>query len=96
MPATCLYTLNNQRLSTLTCTGFGSAAAFSGESAYVNNPRATSVAGQGPLPAGRYFIVNRESGGHLGWLYDSVKDAWSNSNRSTWFSLYRNDSAIDD
>ncbi|AGR69525.1 DUF2778 domain-containing protein [Burkholderia pseudomallei] len=96
MPAQCFYTLNNQRLSTFTCAGFGGVPAFSGESSFINKPDATAIAKAGPIPKGRYYIVTRESGGHLGWLYDFIKDQWSNSNRSTWFGLYRNDGVIDD
>ncbi len=51
---------------------------------------------KGPLPKGVYYIVDRESGGHLGWLRDVVKDMGNNTHRADWFALYRNDGKIDD
>jgi hypothetical protein len=47
--------------------------AFSGMSGYENNPAATALTKIGPLPAGRYYIIDRESGGHLGWIRDMIK-----------------------
>ncbi|MCX4156161.1 MULTISPECIES: DUF2778 domain-containing protein [Paraburkholderia] len=96
MPASCSYSLNNQKLSSLVCLGLGAMPAFSGRPAYVNNPADTAIAGNGPIPAGRYYIVGRQSGGHMGWLRDWFMDQLSNSNRTTWFALYRNDGVIDD
>ncbi|MGF6787431.1 DUF2778 domain-containing protein [Paraburkholderia sp. 35.1] len=96
MPAECYFTLNRRLISVLTCKGFGNVSAFSGKPAHVNNPADTAVAESGPLPQGLYYIVDRQSGGHLGWLYDLLKDAWSDVDHSTWFALYRNDGVIDD
>lgn len=80
----------------LTCKGFGNVPAFSGLPAYANNPADTGILKAGPLPTGLYYIVNRQSGGHFGWLYDVIKDKWSGVDHSTWFALYRNDGVIDD
>lgn len=44
----------------------------------------------GPIPIGRYYILNRMSGGKLGWLRDLYQD------RADWLSLYAIDSQIDD
>ncbi|WP_310160351.1 DUF2778 domain-containing protein [Paraburkholderia terricola] len=96
MPASCYFTLNGQKMSSFVCSGFGGVAAFSGRPAYVNNPADTAKAGEGPIPAGRYYIVGRQSGGHMGWLRDWFMDQLSNSQRANWFALYRNDGAIDD
>lgn len=96
MPAQCSFTLNSRSLSILTCKDFGNVVAFSGKPAYVNNPADTAVPDAGPLPRGLYYIVNRESGGRLGWLHDTAKDWWSNVDHSTWFALYRNDGVVDD
>lgn len=37
-----------------------------------------------------YYIVDRESGGLLGWLYDMF------GQQGVWFALYENDGKIDD
>ncbi|WP_179404227.1 DUF2778 domain-containing protein [Burkholderia guangdongensis] len=96
MPVTrCSFVLNGLPMGTLRC-GNMAFPAFSGRGQYTGDPKATDRKNDGPLPKGRYYIVSRESGGHLGWLYDAVKDRFSNANRSTWFALYRNDGVIDD
>ncbi|TCG05106.1 hypothetical protein BZM27_36160 [Paraburkholderia steynii] len=96
MPAECYFSLNSRSISMLTCKGFGNVPAFSGLPAYANNPADTGILKAGPLPTGLYYIVNRQSGGHFGWLYDVIKDKWSGVDHSTWFALYRNDGVIDD
>ncbi|KVD74820.1 hypothetical protein WS62_04300 [Burkholderia sp. ABCPW 14] len=96
MPVECTFVLNHRSLSTLTCPGFGSVPAFSGNGRYINDPGSTAVADKGPLPAGIYYIVDRQSGGHLGWFWDTVKDTALNTHRAEWFALYRNDGQLDD
>lgn len=96
MPVKCTFLLNNQRMSALQCPGLGAVAAFSGDGACIDNPAATAKKDEGPLPKGTYYIVDRQSGGHLGWLWDTVKDALVHSQRNEWFALYRNDGVIDD
>ncbi len=96
MPVECTVVLNKQSLSTLHCPGFGSVSAFSGNGRHINNPDSVAVADKGPLPPGIYYIVDRQSGGHLGWFWDSVKDIGTNTHRADWFALYRNDGKIDD
>ncbi len=44
----------------------------------------------GAIPKGSYYVVDREAGGRLGWLYDRLQ------NKSDWFALYAIDSKIDD
>ncbi|RKE24365.1 uncharacterized protein DUF2778 [Paraburkholderia sp. BL23I1N1] len=96
MPASCYFTLNDQKMSALVCSGIGGMAAFSGKPSYVNNPADTAVESAGPLPTGRYYIVGRQSGGRLGWLWDWIKDTASHVQHDQWFALYRNDGTIDD
>ncbi|CAN7265519.1 DUF2778 domain-containing protein [Trinickia sp. LjRoot230] len=96
MPVKCFFVLNNQPMSMLFCPGVGTLPAFSGKPAYVDNPAATAVAETGPLPKGTYYIVNRESGGRMGWLRDWLKDRASHVHHDEWFALYRNDSVVDD
>lgn len=96
VPFTCTFKLNKQPSSALACPGLGNFAAFSGRDAGRNNPDAVGKEGTGPLPPGTYYIVDRTSGGHLGWLYDVVRSRIYGTDRSRWFALYRNDDVIDD
>ncbi|WP_434116303.1 DUF2778 domain-containing protein [Paraburkholderia caffeinilytica] len=96
MPAECFFTLNRQHMSALFCPGFGSVPAFSGNGRYVNDPGSTSVAKDGPLPTGTYYIVARQSGGRHGPVNDIIADTLNGTHRAEWFSLYRNDGVIDD
>lgn len=89
MPIRCTFSLNNKETSQLYCSGFGAVAAYSGQKWGRDNPRATSTEGIGPLPAGTYYIVDRQSGGMLGWAYD----LWSEygvgtTDRTKWFALW--------
>ncbi|WP_262144388.1 DUF2778 domain-containing protein [Serratia ficaria] len=96
MAADCVFYLNSQRMSTLVCRGFGSVSAFSGNGADRNRPESAAVPFDGPLPKGEYFIVDRESGGRLGWVRDAFQDTLAGTHRAGWFGLYRNDGVIDD
>ncbi|MFP3617622.1 DUF2778 domain-containing protein, partial [Paraburkholderia sp. SIMBA_050] len=59
-------------------------------------PNSTTVPNDGPLPAGVYYIVDRQSGGRMGWLNDFRSDLLAGTHRADWFALYRNDGVIDD
>ncbi|MFT4069017.1 DUF2778 domain-containing protein [Paraburkholderia sp.] len=96
MPVSCTFTLNRRATSMLVCPGFGSVLAFSGHGSYINDPDSTNVAEAGAIPEGMYYIVDRESGGHLGWLRDAIKDIGASTHRTEWFALYRDDGGIDD
>ncbi|HEX8589427.1 DUF2778 domain-containing protein [Pseudomonas sp.] len=94
--AYCTYVLNGEPLSELTCEG-KTYEAFSGNSAtYVNDSRYQDIVNSGPLPLGRYYILDRESGGMMGWIREPVKDLFARTNRSEWLSLYRDDGVVDD
>lgn len=96
MPVACSFILNRRSMSTFLCPGFGSVAAFSGMEPYVDDPDATVVQKKGPLLKGTYYIIDRESGGRLGWLYDLASDLSNGTRRGEWFALYRSDATIDD
>jgi hypothetical protein len=96
MTASCFFSLNGQNLSSLVCQGLGSMPAFSGKPGYLNDPAKVAVADNGPLPPGRYYIVDRQSGGRLGWLKEWTADRAAPINRNQWFALYRIDGKIDD
>jgi hypothetical protein len=93
----CTYVLNDESMSRLVCDGV-SYDAFSGDTAenYVNKVRYQDVPKLGPLPLGKYYILDRESGGRMGWLIQPIKDLSAGTDRSQWFSLYRDDGVIDD
>jgi hypothetical protein len=95
MGLSCTFKLNGLPLSLLVCPGVGNFPAFSGQLPRRNDPGATAVAGIGPLPRGRYYIVERKSGGRLGWIYDALSPLYS-TDRSDWFALHADDGKIDD
>lgn len=85
------FELNNKPMSALIVIGTQrSFPAFSGLGQNVNKRSAACVPDLGPIPPGKYYIVNRESGGRLGWLYDLF------AQKESWFALYAADSNIDD
>ena len=96
MPINCTLVLNSHPITTLSCPGVGNFAAFSGMPVDRNNPAAVDHAGSGPLPQGRYYIVDRQSGGRLGWLYDYLRTHGYGTDRNEWFALYRKDEQVDD
>jgi hypothetical protein len=96
MPVSCTFTLNRQPMSELVCPGFGTVPAFSGNGRYVDDPDFTNLPELGAIPKGRYYIVDRESGGRLGWLRDISQDALAQTTRAEWFGLYQDDGAFDD
>lgn len=96
MPIQCTFRLNNQSMSVLHCDGVGDFAAFSGNDGMKNNPAAVAVPNVGPLPPGRYYIVDRGSGGPFTHMLDFVVDVWNRTDRGKWFALYRDDGDVDD
>lgn len=87
--ADCYFVLNNEQFSVFSYDGVR-CRAFSGNGTDRNNPGSGAVAGNGPIPPGNYWIVDRQSGGTLGGLRDLV------TGRDEWFALYRMDGTIDD
>lgn len=85
----CSFELNSQPMSAFHI-GNISVPAFSGLKPYVNQRANSCLAHFGPIPPGTYYIVDRKSGGKLGWLWDMA------GNRSEWFGLYADDQQIDD
>ena len=85
----CSFELNDKPTSSFRI-GVMSFDAFSGLSPYVNKRTAACLANAGPIPAGIYYILDRQSGGLLGPLWDRIKG------RTDWFALYAIDSQIDD
>ncbi|CAN7356742.1 DUF2778 domain-containing protein [Trinickia sp. LjRoot230] len=96
------FVVNNAPLSPLSIFGVGTFMAFSGDGVYRNRGGCTAVKDKGPLPAGKYWVVDRPTGGIRSEAQTWVKDAWNTifldapSNHSEWFALYRDDAKIDD
>jgi hypothetical protein len=87
--ATCTFVLNGSRFTFFTYGGVR-CAAFSGNGTHRNNPNSGNVPNNGSIPVGRYYIVDRASGGTLG----GIRDWWSGKDQ--WFALYCDDGTIDD
>ena len=96
MAVACTFALNDQKFSLLDCKGVGTFPAFSGTQNGRDNPADVAMADIGPLPPGRYYIVDRRSGGHLGVIRDYFLEHIYGTDRGTWFALYRDDDVIDD
>ncbi|QDX22633.1 DUF2778 domain-containing protein [Pandoraea pnomenusa] len=94
-------TVNNEHFSPLTIYGVGTFLAYSGDGVNRNRGGCTAIPNKGPIPAGRYWIVDRPTGGLRSRLQ---ADAWDLYNYSTgtpthrdkWFALFRDDGRIDD
>jgi hypothetical protein len=92
MPVRCTFSLNSKESSQLHCSGFGSVKAFSGTARGRDNPYATAWPDVGPLPAGTYYLVDRQSGGTLGWLHDWIDaHGYGTTDRTKWFMLWNPD-----
>lgn len=85
----CTFELNGQPMSSFKM-GATSFSAYSGLGVHINRRISACMPNLGPIPPGEYFILDRESGGTLGWL----RDLWSG--KGNWFALYANDGVIDD
>jgi len=82
--------------------GVGTFSAFSGNGFYRNRGGCANIVGSGPLPPGRYYIVDRPTGTWKSVAMTSIKDSirtrtFTNpADHSKWFGLYRIDDSIDD
>lgn len=95
------FLVNNQSHAPLYMFGVGTFMAFSGEGIYRNRGGCTGVPNNGPLPAGKYWIVDRPAGGLRSQMEAWGKDLGNTllgkpTHHTEWFALYRDDSQIDD
>lgn len=95
------FIMNNTFLAPLTIFGIGTFHAYSGNNVYRNRGGCTAVPNDGPIPAGKYWIVDRPTGGVRSQAYTWAKDSWNAamghaSDHTEWFALYRDDGSIDD
>ncbi|MEM5345446.1 DUF2778 domain-containing protein [Paraburkholderia azotifigens] len=89
MPVHCTFTLNRKDTSTLVCEGYGTVEAYSGQMDGRDNPDRVATPKIGPIPPGTYYIVDRESGGMLGAVYDTVGPLMHvTTDHRSWFSLW--------
>ncbi|NIF52044.1 DUF2778 domain-containing protein [Burkholderia sp. Ax-1724] len=88
MSVFCTFALNNRETSGLYCLGLGMIEAYSGHGKGRDNPNAVSIPMTGAIPPGTYFIVDRQSGGRLGWLHDLSDTYLGSTDRTKWFMLW--------
>jgi hypothetical protein len=81
-------------MTSLSCPGIGTFPAFPGQKESCNNPEKTNVPDIGPIVRGRYFIVERPSGGRLGPFRERLLKDIYGTDRSTWFGLFRDDEKL--
>jgi len=79
------FVLNDADYSPFTLYGVGTFLAFSGNGIYRNRGACSSVLKNGPLPTGRYWIVERGSGGFFSGLKANAQDTWNR----VWNGLFR-------
>lgn len=85
----CSFELNGKSMSIFNCHAM-SLPAFSGRGIHVNHREFACHASVGPILPGTYYILDRESGGVLGPIWDRIY------RRTDWFALYAIDDRIDD
>jgi len=83
------FKLNDQPMSKLEIAAYR-LDAFSGDGEHRNKRGSMCLKDKGPIPVGRYYIVDRQSGGALGTLTSFFRG------RLEWFALYAKDNVIDD
>ncbi|MEX3812500.1 DUF2778 domain-containing protein [Paraburkholderia sp. BR13439] len=88
MPVFCSFTLNKREMSSFDCPGFGKVEAYSGRGVGRDNPDAASMPMVGAIPRGTYYLVDRQSGGRLGWLRDLNNEHFGSTDRRKWFMLW--------
>jgi hypothetical protein len=101
MPLQGKFLVNNKMFSPLTICGVGAFLAFSGNYTYRNRGGCTAIRNNGPIPSGRYWVVDRPSGGIRSrirtWATDAVNSMLGTpTHHDEWFALYRDDNIIDD
>lgn len=101
MPLHGKFVINDADYAPLTIYGVGVFMAWSGDQHCRNKNGCFDVPDKGPLPPGKYWIVDRASGGAGAIAKALAKDTINGflgnpSNHWEWFALYRDDGKIDD
>jgi len=71
------FIIDNQWLAPLTIFGLGTFNAYSGNAQYRNRGGCTAIRDNGPLPAGKYWIVPRPTGGVRSAVETWLKDEFN-------------------
>jgi hypothetical protein len=96
------FLINDAHYSPLMFPGVGTFLAFSGNGAYRNRGACGMIPKMGPVPAGKYWIVDRPEGGLRSQLNAGIKDIYNHYangatfKHSDWFAVWRDDLNIDD
>ncbi|ELY9614312.1 DUF2778 domain-containing protein [Salmonella enterica] len=96
------FIINDSDFSPLSIYGVGTFMAFSGNGVYRNKGACATISGNGPIPAGKYWIVDRPEGGMKSKANAGIRDAYNHLvkgatfRHSEWFALWRDDWGIDD
>ena len=86
----------------LTFPELGTFQAFSGKGMYRNRGGCRAIPNGGPIPPGKYWIVDRAEGSVSSRIQTGLKDMYNRVMRDAkfthdeWFALYRADEKIDD
>ncbi|NUU67035.1 DUF2778 domain-containing protein [Enterobacteriaceae bacterium BIT-l23] len=96
------FIINDADYSPLMIYGVGTFMAFSGNGVYRNRGGCGIIPNNGPIPRGKYWIVDRPEGDWKNrlrsWAIDVERTYWDGvpTDHSSWFALYRDDHTIDD
>lgn len=96
------FVLNDADYAPLNLYGVGIFMAFSGRGTYQNNPACEAIALDGPLPSGKYWIIDRHEGNWFSQTKLEAKDfahrmlGIKEFGKSHWFALYKDDWGVDD
>ena len=90
------FVINDAHDSPLSFAGAGTFLAFSGDGIYRNRGACDMKPTAGPVPAGKYWIVNRPEGGLRSHVNAGVRDRYNQVMNSATFRHRRDDWGIDD
>lgn len=79
----------------LYCAGVGIFPVFTGLAPYTNKAGCASRE-NGPIPTGKYWIIDRPRGGICTRVRNEFQSLWTGNNYDEWFALYRQDGVLDD
>ncbi len=91
------FHINSADFSPLIFPGVGTFLAFSGDGIYRNKGTCGMKPKVGPIPTGKYWIVDRPEGGIRSQLVAGIKDSWNQYKKGAtfthneWFALWRDD-----
>ena len=69
---------------------------FSGNNEHRNNPDSVGDPDNGPIPPGKYYVIERQSGGLLGEIREAVYEFFFDNDKRKWLALIAIDNRIDD